>query len=65
MRILIIEDDPAIAANLYDFLEARGHAPDAAADGVTGLHLAVTGAFDAIVLDVGLPGILSAALREV
>ena len=56
MRILIIEDDPAIAANLYDFLEARGHAVDAAADGVTGLHLAVTGGFDAIVLDLGLPG---------
>jgi DNA-binding response OmpR family regulator len=56
VRVLIIEDDPAIAANLYDFLEARGHAVDAAADGVTGLHLAVTGGFDAIVLDVGLPG---------
>ncbi|HEX9684468.1 MAG TPA: response regulator transcription factor [Burkholderiales bacterium] len=56
MRVLIIEDDPAIAANLYDFLEARGHAVDAAADGVTGLHLAVTGGFDAIVLDIGLPG---------
>jgi len=26
VRILIIEDDPAIAANLYDFLEAREHA---------------------------------------
>jgi DNA-binding response OmpR family regulator len=56
VRVLIIEDDPAIAANLYDFLEARGHAVDAAADGVTGLHLAVTGVFDAIVLDIGLPG---------
>ena len=56
MRILIIEDDPAIAANLYDFLEAQGHVVDAAADGVTGLHLAVTGQFDAIVLDLGLPG---------
>jgi DNA-binding response OmpR family regulator len=56
VRILIIEDDPAIAANLYDFLEAQGHTVDAAADGVTGLHLAVTGGFDAIVLDLGLPG---------
>ncbi|HET9403100.1 MAG TPA: response regulator transcription factor [Burkholderiales bacterium] len=56
MRVLIIEDDPAIAANLYDFLEARGHVVDAAADGVTGLHLAITGGFDAIVLDLGLPG---------
>ena len=62
MRILIIEDDPAIAANLYDFLEARGHVADTAADGVTGLHLAVTGAFDAIVLDVGLPGMDGATL---
>lgn len=56
MRVLIIEDDPAIAANLYDFLEARGHVPDRAADGVTGLHLAVTREFDAILLDLGLPG---------
>jgi len=56
MRVLIIEDDPVIASNLYDFLEGKGHGVDAAADGVTGLHLAVTGNFDAIVLDLGLPG---------
>jgi DNA-binding response OmpR family regulator len=56
VRVLIIEDDPTIAANLYDFLEARGHAVDAAGDGVTGLHLAVSQPFDAIVLDLGLPG---------
>jgi len=68
VRVLIIEDDPAIAANLYDFLEAQGHMVDAAADGVTGLHLAVTGGFDAIVLDLGLPGMdggmLCRKLRE-
>ena len=62
MRILIIEDDPAIAANLYDFLEARGHVPDTAADGVTGLHMAITGAFDAVVLDLALPGMEGIAL---
>lgn len=56
MRILIIEDDPAIATNLYDFLSTHGHSVDAAGDGVTGLHLAVREPFDAIVLDVGLPG---------
>jgi DNA-binding response OmpR family regulator len=56
VRILIIEDDHSIATNLYDFLTGRGHTVDAAADGVTGLHLAVTHAFDAIVLDIGLPG---------
>jgi DNA-binding response OmpR family regulator len=57
VRILIIEDDRAIATNVYDFLTARGHTVDAAADGVTGLHLAVTHEFDVIVLDVSLPGI--------
>jgi DNA-binding response OmpR family regulator len=68
LRILIIEDDATIAANLYDFLESRGHAVDAAADGVTGLHLAISQTFDAIVLDLGLPGMdgltLTKKLRE-
>ncbi|HEY9446383.1 MAG TPA: response regulator transcription factor, partial [Burkholderiales bacterium] len=56
MYILVIEDDPTIATNLYDYLTARGHVVDAAGDGVTGLHLAVTQPFDAIVLDLALPG---------
>jgi DNA-binding response OmpR family regulator len=62
VRVLIIEDDPAIAVNLYDFLEAHGHSVDAAADGVTGLHLAVTHSFDGILLDLGLPGMDGATL---
>jgi len=56
MRILVIEDNSDIAANLWDFLEERGHTVDFAADGVTGLHLAVVNDFDAIVLDLNLPG---------
>ncbi|PJK12301.1 DNA-binding response regulator [Lysobacteraceae bacterium NML07-0707] len=56
MRILVIEDNQDIAANLGDFLEDRGHTVDFAADGVTGLHLAVVNEFDAIVLDLNLPG---------
>lgn len=56
MRILIIEDDVVISTNLYDFLTSCGHAVDAAGDGVTGAHLAIRDPFDAIVLDVGLPG---------
>lgn len=56
MRILIIEDDVDIARNLYDYLESRGNVMDHAADGVTGLHLAVTHDYDAILLDVALPG---------
>ena len=68
MRILIIEDDRAIAANLYDFLTSRGHTVDAAGDGVTALNLARAQRFDAIVLDLGLPGMdgmkVCAKLRE-
>lgn len=41
VRILIIEDDQVIAANLYDYLESRGHAVDAAMEGVMGLRMAV------------------------
>ena len=55
MRILVIEDNSDITANLVDYLEDRGHTVDFAADGVTGLHLAVVHDFDAIVLDVLLP----------
>jgi len=57
MRVLIIEDDLDIATNLYDFLEGRGNVVDLARDGMTGMHLAVSEDFDAIVLDLGLPGI--------
>jgi len=56
MRVLIIEDNPDIAANLGDYLEDHGHTVDFAGDGVTGLHLAVVNNFDAIVLDLALPG---------
>ncbi|MDR4651674.1 MAG: response regulator transcription factor [Nitrosomonas sp.] len=64
MHILIIEDDMAIAANLYDFLESHGHSVDAAADGAVGLHLAATQQFDAILLDLGLPGMSGLALCQ-
>ena len=56
MNVLIIEDKKDIAANLHDYLESRGHHADAAADGVTGLHLAVVNEYDVILLDLGLPG---------
>lgn len=56
LHILVIEDNPDLAANVCDFLEAKGHVIDVAGDGVTGLHLAVTHEYDAIVLDIVLPG---------
>lgn len=55
MRLLVIEDNRSLVANLFDYFEARGHALDAAPDGVTGLHLATTQAYDAIILDWMLP----------
>jgi len=56
MRVLIIEDNPDIAANLGDYLEDLGHTVDFAGDGITGLHLAVVNEFDSIILDLALPG---------
>ena len=56
LRILLIEDEPDLAANMLDYLELRGFVMDAAGDGVTGLHLAVVNDYDAIVLDLMLPG---------
>lgn len=55
MRILIIEDSAAIAANLHDFLETRGHVVEVARDGILGLKAAKVAHFDTILLDLGLP----------
>ena len=55
MRLLVIEDNHSLVANLFDYFEARGHTLDAAPDGVTGLHRARNEAYDAIVLDWMLP----------
>jgi DNA-binding response OmpR family regulator len=68
MRVLVIEDQHDIAANIWDFLERRGHVVDHCADGASGLARAMRGDFDAIVLDLGLPRLdgldLCRALRE-
>lgn len=56
MHLLLIEDNPALVANLYDFLEAKRHTVDAAYDGPGGLRLAREHRYDAIVLDLALPG---------
>ncbi len=56
MKILVIEDNTDIAANIVDYFEDKGHIVDYAADGITGLHFAVTNDFDVIVLDLMLPG---------
>lgn len=56
MRLLIIEDNHDLCCELADFLEFQGDTIDAAADGITGLHLAVVNEYDAIILDLTLPG---------
>jgi DNA-binding response OmpR family regulator len=55
MRLLVIEDNRNLVANLFAYFEARGHVLDAAPDGITGLHLALTQPYDAVILDWMLP----------
>ena len=57
ISVLIIEDNRDLAANIADYLGERAYLTDVALDGVTGLHLAVSNRYDAIVLDIMLPGI--------
>jgi DNA-binding response OmpR family regulator len=68
LRILLIEDQRDIAANIWDYLEFRGFVMDHAADGATGLRMAMDGSYDVLVLDLGLPKLdgldLCRALRQ-
>lgn len=57
MRLLSIEDEAKTAAYLHKGLTEHGHVVDTARDGVEGLHLANSGQYDLILLDVGLPGV--------
>ncbi len=56
MRILVIEDNRDILANILDYLELKGFTVDCAQDGLSGMHLALTEHYDLIVLDIMLPG---------
>ena len=56
MYVLIIEDSPDLAANIGEYLEDRGHIVDYAGDGISGYHLATTNHYDAVILDLYLPG---------
>ncbi|MCP5151190.1 MAG: response regulator transcription factor [Ectothiorhodospiraceae bacterium] len=57
MRVLVVEDNADLASNVGDYLTLRGHRVDYAANGRTGLQLAASNAYDAVVLDVMLPGL--------
>jgi DNA-binding response OmpR family regulator len=57
MNLLLIEDHVDIAANITEFFEGRGDAVEHVADGATGLQKALSDPYDAIVLDLLLPGL--------
>ncbi|MBP9940438.1 MAG: response regulator transcription factor [Comamonas sp.] len=55
MRILVVEDEPTLQAQLVQAIEAAGHTVETAADGATARYLGEVEDFDAVVLDLGLP----------
>jgi DNA-binding response OmpR family regulator len=57
MRVLVVEDEERLATALQRGLQAEGFAVDIAADGPTGLDAARHGGYDAMILDVMLPGL--------
>ncbi len=56
IRILLVEDEPAIATGVRDDLELEGYSVDVVADGVTASTRGVQGRYDLILLDLMLPG---------
>jgi len=55
MRILIVEDEPTLLAQLQQAVQAAGHVVDAAGNGADAHWLGAVERFDAVVLDLGLP----------
>ena len=55
--ILLVEDNTELAETVGTYLESQTYTVDYAGDGLTAMHLAVTEDYDAIILDLNLPGI--------
>ena len=64
MRLLVVEDDAKIAAFVIKGLEQAGFAVDHASDGEDGLHLALSEAYDAAIIDLMLPKLDGLSLIE-
>ncbi len=69
MKILVVEDEPKTVAYLQRGLSEQGYSVEVATNGIDGQHLAITGDYDVIVLDIMLPGrdglsVLQALRRE-
>jgi two-component system response regulator MprA len=57
MRVLLVEDEPAVRDAVERALRGAGHKADLAREGPAGLDLAMSNQYDAVVLDLGLPGL--------
>ncbi len=57
MRVLLVEDDTDVAGNVADFLEPRGLELDFAYDGQSAIRLLEEHVYDAMLLDINLPGL--------
>jgi DNA-binding response OmpR family regulator len=64
MRLLIIEDEPDLLESLAEALREDGYAVDTAMDGEDGLSKAIYAEYDAVVLDVMLPGMSGFTVLE-
>ena len=56
MKLLIVEDQPKTGQYLRQGLSEAGFSTELATDGITGQHLALTGDYSLLILDVMLPG---------
>jgi two-component system OmpR family response regulator len=64
MRILVVEDDPTLASFVSAALREAGYATDVAADGASGLDMAVRLRPDLVIVDIMLPGLDGFSLIE-
>lgn len=63
-RVLVVDDEPGVRRALERGLRAEGMDVRTAGDGPTGLRAALTGSFDAVVLDIMLPGLSGYRILE-
>lgn len=63
-RVLVVEDEPTLAANLHEYLTLRGFEVDLSRDGAAALARIEAEPFDVIVLDLGLPRLTGTEVLE-
>jgi two-component system response regulator MprA len=57
VNVLLVEDDPAVRGAVERALRGAGHRTETAANGARALEVATANPYDAVVLDIGLPGL--------